>query len=507
MDNTWEQDTYKHYKNFRNNLRRTNTIDSLYVIWNYIQNLQFRRTIDKEIQVHEQFTKCKNWPEKPILPWDLEILAREAIIWGTDSSSSVTLRNWNYLVTTKNKLRDLANFITQKHIDKNNFLKEILRISHRQFPWQSHYPKAKIVIRYYKIYNTLQIRNIIENRTGLSLMKLYMIWLRFIEFTSDKFTIEYPPSTELPNISENDILKFLNIYSINIKDLRIILNKELEINNAYEYRFSSLKKYPIIKANIVGIDKLIIPIRTHLFWRLTNGLYYDLYEESGFDKAYGDSFQAYIGEVIKAGCPNLRCIPEYQYSKNERTTDWIIRDGKTAVFIECKTKRLTEGAKTELDNLVLKGQIDIISDAVIQLYKNILAYKKGKYPNDISQDIDTIYPLVVTLEDWYFYGDKLYDLLRIAVKKKLTNKNMNLELITKYPFSVCSTGDFEEVVQILSKVSIFEFFSKKLFDEEKLLWDYHPYIHKCFHNEARAIKNLFHEDYVNLFKEEKELSL
>lgn len=508
MSNTqWDIDTLQQYKNFRNNLRRTNRSESLYVLWNYAQNLQFGRLINQDIEVHEQFVKAKTWIEKSVHPWEVEVLTREAILWGSENKEDHTLRKWQYMADTTNKLKHFENYLAAKYIEKNDVLTELMRISHRQFPWQSQYPNDEIAIRYYKIFNTKELGTIIENATGLTLNKLYTIWLAFTGLALQRYSVKYLPNVQLPNITVDDVRKFLSIYSLELSKLKEILSAETEINDRYVYKFCSIKKYPIIRMDAFGIDSLVIPVPTHLFWRLTSGLYYDLYNTPNFDHAFGDSFQDYIGAVIAKGCPVLQLIPEFSYSKDKKSTDWILHDGKTGIFIECKTKRLTDDAKTHINDVNLEAQMDIAADFVIQVYKNILDYKEGRYRDAVPNNLTNLYPLIVTLEDWYFYGDKLYKILETKVTEKLTNKGLDLNLVKTYPFSICSAQDFENIVQVLSLVDIDEFFKKKVFDNDKLLWSFYPYVHETFPNETKKIKALFHDDYTRLFDVGEGLSI
>ena len=113
---------------------------------------------------------------------------------------------------------------------------------------------------------------------------------------------------------------------------------------------------------------------------------------------------------------------ESKYGKNNRTTDWIMEDNTAILFIECKTKRLTIGAKTELLNLdELESELDKIADAIVQTYKSIENYKNRLYPQIKFDPAKHLYPIIVTLEDWFLYGDpiikKLDELVAIKLKK------------------------------------------------------------------------------------------
>jgi hypothetical protein len=70
-----------------------------------------------------------------------------------------------------------------------------------------------------------------------------------------------------------------------------------------------------------------------------------------FDNPFGNSFQAYVGEIVRATCkpPRFSLLAEEPYlvgSRKMHGVDWILSDATGHLFIESKTKRLTVGAKT-----------------------------------------------------------------------------------------------------------------------------------------------------------------
>src|ERR1700730_1364259 len=88
------------------------------------------------------------------------------------------------------------------------------------------------------------------------------------------------------------------------------------------------------------------------------GIFYDLVKSAGFDNPFGNSFQAYVGEVIKATCPPPRFTalaeqPYYVGRQKKDGVDWILSDSTGHLFIESKTKRLTVDAKTRSDAVAL----------------------------------------------------------------------------------------------------------------------------------------------------------
>ncbi len=78
-------------------------------------------------------------------------------------------------------------------------------------------------------------------------------------------------------------------------------------------------------------------------------------------------------------------LPENHYyvgKDRKDTTDWVVYDNDSALFIECKTKRLKLPAKLELDdNSYVNEELGKMAEFVLQVYKSIEDYKKNSYPS------------------------------------------------------------------------------------------------------------------------------
>jgi len=97
----------------------------------------------------------------------------------------------------------------------------------------------------------------------------------------------------------------------------------------------------------------VCPIPTLLFWRFISGVYYEIYNQQGFENAFGNAFQWYVGQVIERGTrrERTRLHPECPYrigNDLKRTVDWIVEQDGAAIFVEAKTKRMAYEAKVEI---------------------------------------------------------------------------------------------------------------------------------------------------------------
>lgn len=101
-------------------------------------------------------------------------------------------------------------------------------------------------------------------------------------------------------------------------------------------------------------DKFIAPIPDMIMYRITTGLYYQLYNIYGleFATSFGDLFELYVGKIINGlGLPGT-IIPEKDIDSylpiegkkgvKTRRPDWVIFLDKGVILIECKAMHYTQ---------------------------------------------------------------------------------------------------------------------------------------------------------------------
>ena len=249
-----------------------------------------------------------------------------------------------------------------------------------------------------------------------------------------------------------------------------------------------------------GRDCLICPIPTLLFWRFTNGVYYEIYKQPGFDNAFGEAFQWYVGQVIERGTTRerTRLYPECEYRVGKdlkRTVDWIVDQEGAALFVEAKTKRMAYEAKVEIvqqDRLPI--ELDKLAAMVVQVYKSIRDYRDGRYPNYAFDPKRKIYPIVVTLEDWFLMGPKLLNELKDDVSRRIQKEGLPLELLNDMPFSVCSIHEFEQAVQVMDHVGILTVMQGKV-DDSRQRWTFSAFLSDGFQKFAKDTRFLFQKEF------------
>jgi hypothetical protein len=481
--------------------------DSFYVIWAYSQYLQTTGFhIPDDIEVATQFLSAVP-PQSLLSEWTLEQITREVIQSAHEASQGGrSLRQWATLAQIANALRDLEGEIYARLVGGRKIHLELMRISHRQFIWQQQSLNWRWIIRYYKLFNTPSIDALSQKSTGLTIDHIYLIGMSYLGmFLQSPFAIRQI-KVEIPGLTEGHIDRFLRFTSLDLTELRNRLRAEHALDEGFAYRYSSLREFPLIGISQGGLAEIVCPIPTLLFWRITTGLYYALKNERGFLTALGQSFQDYVGEVLRNRITNkaMQVLGEAEYLigiHRQDTVDWIVQQGnEAALFVECKTKRLTWASKTGLADLsALEQDIRKLAGAVVQVYRTIIDYRANRYPQLPFSADRRIYPVVVTLEDWYFFGHELPVRLEMAVKEVLVRADLPIDWLEEMPYSIMSVDEFETATGVINTIGIHPFISGKVLDPQRRHWSYGPYCNDRYPNEVRDLSPLFEGEYEAMF--------
>jgi hypothetical protein len=481
--------------------------DAFYVIWAYSQYLQTQGFhIPNDIEVATQF-KTAVPPQALLAEWTLEQIAREVIQYANETSQGGrSLRQWATLAQIANALRDLEGEIYARLVGGKKIHLELMRISHRQFIWQQQSLNWRWIIRYYKLFNTPPIDALSQKTTGLTIDHIHLIGMSYLGmFLKSPFAMRQI-KVEIPGLTEGHIDRFLRFTSLDLADLRKRLRAEHALDEGFVYRYSSLREFPLIRISQGASAEIACPIPTLLFWRVTTGLYYALKDEKGFPTALGQSFQDYVGEVLRHRITNkaMRVLgeAEYQVGRHRKdTVDWILQQGdEVALFVECKTKRLTWASKAGLADLTaLEQDIRKLAGAVIQVYRTIIDYRANRYTQLPFSAGRRIYPVIVTLEDWYFFGHELPVRLETAVKEVMIRADLPIDWLEEMPYSVMSVDEFETATGVINTIGIHPFISGKVLDPQRRHWSYGPYGNDRYPNEVRNLPPLFEGEYEAMF--------
>lgn len=495
------------YKKVRSIVRELGCRDSLYVIWAYAQFLQVKGfRMPGDIQVHRTFLDAQ-LRQAIIGEFTFEQVAREVIRHADiEPRRGRTLRNWDTLADVANGLRDLEEKIYAEFQIGRHIQRELTRIAHRQFVWQQYRFKGEPIIRYYKLFDTPEIDAHAQTATGLTLKEIYTIGMCYIGHFFEAPRITRTLDIQIPGLTQDHFERFLAFTSLSRTALASRLKAEHALDEGFGYRYSSLREFPLVRMSYCGRDELACPIPTLLFWRITTGLYYALKDVPGFFTEFGKSFQRYAGEVLNARVASTERVvlaeQEYHVGKDRKhTVDWIVQQGdEAALFIECKTKRLRWDSKAELAELTAQqSDLDTLAAAVVQVYKTIVDYRAGHYPQLPYVEGREVFPMVVTLEDWYFFGNEMPARLDASVRARMAQAGLSEGWLEEMPYAILSVHELERAARYFNDIDLPTLVLGRARHPEYSGWGFASYCREVHGKNLPALPSLFWEEHDAMF--------
>lgn len=489
---------YDLYKPLRNELRKQALRPSLRVIWAWMQHLQFDKAFPPDIHVPLQM-QALHGPHRRVYEWELAVLAKELIVQAPEQAP-IDLRTWKHFLTAVNKLKALDNAISERYekLFRENIFIEMSRHAHHQFGWQRTERMINEVTRYLKIFAHPGMDQILHKRLGLSAHSLYTIGLSVSGHFLDNSELVTPFNTHLFGVTPEQTNAFFGLYARDIGEMRRLCTEAQVFNENFVYAFNPLVEFPIVSDAAGGRTRYIVPVPRYLIRRFTEGVYYNVLSASGFDAAFGDAYQSYVGEVLQVVNKQntLTILPEAQYAvgkDRKRSVDWIASDSTAELFIECKTKRLRHDAKVALSDLApLQAELNKLADFAVQIYKTLADAIAGLYQH-WKPTGRLIYPIVVTLEEWYIFGHQLDAEIDSRLRSAFQSNALDEALLARYPLTICSVSDFERLVGLVAMKDIKTVMDATV-DPQREFWLLHG-----------ALRDAFPEDFpktqVNLFPE------
>ena len=488
---------YPQYKPLRNLLRQYNLHGSIEDLWWYFQAVD-RPSSNERVWTGEGFTKIK----EILYKWEIALLAREIILNATPKGK-LRFRPWPNMARALNMLRQVTNDMAGSYMTSDQAYNSLNPTGHLQFPWQRQ-RQFNALMRYFKVFSERDVERLLVRETGVSTKEWFLVGFATVGLLQHECVISSHQDYRPLGVELDQSKTVFDKLSQPFEELRAKIYDAARYDDTWMYTWNPFEGKPFVGLDPTHPERLHCPIPYYVLKRASQGLFYEIDQTEGFNNPFGASFQAYLGEVLSETFPSpqFTIYEEREYKVGRRRkdgVDWILTDDQANLFIECKAKRMTVGAKSAVDPAIVGQQVDYLAKAVIQLYKNIADALAGH--THWPRNDRPIFPLVVTLEDWYLLGTSA-DLLAEGVRTKMAEANLDPTWLETMPYTVTSCEDFEDVSPTIAEVGIHAFFSlKHLGDQQR--WMIQVFAKEHFNEVYRRTvhRDLFRDEWDRILPE------
>lgn len=482
------------YKPFRNFMREFGLVEGLIDIWRYALH------VDNDVELPPNFHTgrpvFRDTPDAPY-PWELDILAREMAL-NAGKSGQHRLSRWRDMARAVNHIRRLDGASFTACEGEPDIGIELHRIAHRQFPAQIGMG-VNAMMRAFKIFGEASIQAIVKREMEMTTEQFIFLGTAIAGHFLKTPVLSAETDYSVLGVSAEARDTFFQRITTTMPRLKAEMAKRQSYNNGWSYAWNPLEGTPLISFDPDAPHLVICPIPRFLQARTSGGLFYDLVKVNDFDNPFGRSFHTYIGEVIAATCPPPRFIarseePYYVGRNLKHGVDWVLSDNTGHLFIEAKTKRLTVNSKNLVDLEALDSDLQAMANAIVQHYQNIRDALDGK--TKWEPDGLPIYPLVLTLEDWFIFTPRVEEILDGHLRRRLSQQGVPETVLADMPCIVASAHDFEIVSQVIAQAGVSPVMSYNLAPGQKN-WSLLPAVQQGFPNEMLAVNwRLFGDEYM-----------
>jgi hypothetical protein len=368
-------------------------------------------------------------------PWHLAFICKTSILTANDhKSKQIFARSDTNYGDACNLFTPILNSIInidESQIDEDNPLSSV-KMAADQIPSQEEFKYQ--LARFYALMEIIPPKVLdlnyspsskFKDLTGLSIGEFMAIGFQFICLASDTsiLSIERVLRDGHAVFNRSKVELFLKQTQADYSEFRNIAKSRAEetgVSEQERYAYNPLYENPIIKCQD---GTLIVPVVQMLQQKITWGIYYTLLSADGltFTNEFGKIFEKYVGELLGDMTGSTDLIAEMPGIANKSEikgpADWFWMKEENLVLIECKKSMLTLNTKTRNSIQDVKSNIEkSLGDAMEQLKDNTDHLKKGVWSIPGFSSDAKIFPLIITLGDFYFGNEDI--LLQFAAKER-----------------------------------------------------------------------------------------
>lgn len=487
---------YDLYKPFRNQLRKMALRPALEHIWQCQQHAAISGVIKLQTKVDGSYFE--------IYVWELHLLCREVLLHAAGDQDTISTPLG--LLRMIDHIRRINNGISKYTLNSgDDAIRALHTLVHQQARWQYSRDEARM-FRAFHIYNDHELAPIFEQATGLSVGAMFFLALAIGGAGKRQAVTNASQDYLAFGVTHEARDTFFKLTATTLTNIRRDLEGLRRGDEGWQFTWNPMEATPLINLDNHQTPLFLCPFPDFLLRRVTEGLFYDLGKGKSqlrieFGNQYGRAFERYVDRILHE-CFDLdrfAITGEQRYRLRAQTkhgVDGILSDVTGNIFIECKTRRMKQGAKETDKGETLEKSLNELAEAVVQLYENIDDAIKGLtkwIPNGRP-----IYPFVITYEDWYLFTPQVFDQLNVCVQQRLEAAGLPKALTETMPYFITSISEFEMAGQDIAHLGIERFCAAGVISEFRH-FQLSALVQMAFPNEAIVHRRFLENSWGEIF--------
>lgn len=385
-----------------------------------------------------------------IPPWSIDAVLREKLSLGptTANAKRLNLSSWNGVVRLLNTYSGLSNIESVMDYSPSDILAAMPRLFWPQYDWQLGTSNMFRLGRAWRVYATEEGKVAFEEKHGIDLET----------FLKVAFGI-YVGSEEHPAV-RSSFLASLGVTRKQLHQMRIAIGDTFEGHQAWtkstgnpdiprDFLRSVTKEKPLFEVtNSTGVA-YVVPCRSNLLLRITDGLYYDIVSDDHARRRSGEAFEALSLELVRHYIGADSCVKPERETTYGVSADILVEhiESSTGLIIECKIRRIPQRVLTSPDPF--RDCADAFDDVVKGIVQVWRTYHDlyGKLPMDMTG-------VVLQYDPWTVMGNAFIKQLFDFAHEKADRHGIPRE--DRIPVALIGHFDFEISLRDYSYHDVFE---------------------------------------------------
>jgi len=356
-----------------------------------------------------------------------------------------------------NGLRGLENAEDGLTLKRVSVLKELHRLSQRQFEWQRGFLNMPQLYRSAFIYGGEKTKAFFAENNGFSMddftLASFALRTQFMEKPGMLRHIDMS-LVGISKTTKNAILDLISIPHGEARDRATALRSG---GGHTGYKPSLFREYPCIAFD----DRVFAPLPDLVTLRATTGLFYDVISGSGDVKnEVSGRFEGYCIELLQHMLPsrNVRSSFKYQLKKgfSVDSPDILVGDDHETVSIifECKARRMSYEARFSEDPVAdVREAYEEMAKGVFQIWRFVSHHRRGIIAD--GQLCANVKGVVLTLDTWMSASGIMRDEV-FALAQKRADVDSEITKDDQVPVIFCPITELEEVLNVATEDSFFK---------------------------------------------------
>lgn len=401
-----------------------------------------------------------------IHPWKCETLLNEVLVTPKleivpgRPNRRLNCQVFGAVAKATNTLTNLENAEDGLTLKRVSVLKELHRLSQRQFEWQRGFLSLASLYRSAFIYGGERTKAFFAQANGFSMDDFSLACFALRATFMDKPAVLRNIDVSVIGLSEETRNAVLNLITIQHSEARKRAAAIRSGRGHTSYKQSLFRDYPCVGFGAHG-ERALAPLPDLVTLRSTTGLFYDVINGGGeVRNEIAARFENYCSELLQQMLPTrtVRTSFKYQVKKGALvdSPDILVCDdqGTISVVFECKARRMSYVARFSEDPVAEARQAyEEMAKGVFQIWRFASHHRRGLLSGErLSTNAKGV---VLTLDTWMSAAStmqkEVFDLAR-----ERADKDPDVTEADRIPVIFCPVEELEHTLNVANDTSFFQ---------------------------------------------------